>query len=69
MEQFITHFRREGPGVWVCESSATLDLPQGRLQVTTGTRFMFGTKFMNVELAALLEAEYERQQGQNNHLG
>jgi len=33
-------------------------LPQGRIQVTVGSRFAKGTKFMNVDLAALLEEEY-----------
>lgn len=62
MHQFIKHFRREGAGVWVCIAPATLDLPQGRVQVTAGSRFTLGTRFMNVELASMLEAEYERQQ-------
>ena len=61
MHQFIRHFRREGVGVWVCIASATLDLPQGRVQVTEGARFTPGTMFMNIELASLLEAEYQRQ--------
>ena len=54
MQQFIKHFRREEEGVWVCVAPATLDLPQGRVQVTAGSRFITGTMFMNVELAALL---------------
>ena len=60
MEQFIKHFRRESGGVWVCVSPATLDLPQGRVQVTAGTRFTIGTKFMNVDLARMLDEEYSR---------
>ena len=60
MEGFITHFRREGPGVWVCVEPATLNLPQGRIQVAPGTRFTRGTRFMNVELARLLDEEYSR---------
>lgn len=62
MENFIKHFRREGAGVWVCETPATVVLPQGRVQVTAGSRFTLGTTFMNVELASILEAEYQRQQ-------
>jgi hypothetical protein len=61
MDKFIKHFRREGAGVWVCTSPATLDLPQGRVQVTQGARFTLGTMFMNIELASMLEAEYQRQ--------
>ena len=60
MEQFIKHFRREGGGDWVCVASATLDLPEGRVQVTPGSRFKIGTKFMNVDLAGMLDAEYSR---------
>jgi hypothetical protein len=65
MQHFIKHFRREGAGVWVCTSPATLDLPQGRVQVARGTRFTLGTMFMNIELASMLETEYQRQQKQN----
>ena len=42
---------------------ATLDLPEGRIQATPGTRFVLGTKFMNVDIARLLDQEYSRQQG------
>jgi hypothetical protein len=59
MQQFIKNFRRETGGVWVCVEPATMDLPQGRVQVTPGTRF--GEKFMNVELARLLDEEFSRQ--------
>jgi hypothetical protein len=62
MEQFINHFRRESGGVWVCVSPATLDLPKGRVQVTPGTRFTIGTKFMNVDLARMLDEAYSRLQ-------
>lgn len=61
MEQFIKHFRREGAGVWICERPATLELPQGRVQVTAGSRLVIGTKFMNVDLARMLDQEYSRQ--------
>lgn len=62
MDKFIKHFRRKGVGAWVCISPATLELPQGRVQVTTGARFTLGTMFMNIELASMLETEYQRQQ-------
>ena len=60
MQQFIKHFRREEAGVWVFLEPATLDLPEGRMQVVEGYRFTVGAKFMNVELARLLEDEYNR---------
>jgi len=62
MDRFIKHFRREGVGVWVCVSPATLQLPEGRVQVAEGTRFTLGTTFMNLEIAAMLEAEYVKNQ-------
>ena len=60
MKVFITRFRREGAGNWVCVAPASLDLPQGRVQVAPGTRVTIGTKFMNVDLARLLDEEYSR---------
>ena len=64
MERFIKHFRRDPLGIWVCVSEAELLLPQGRVQVTVGSRFAKGTKFMNVDLATLLEEQYWKQSGQ-----
>ena len=60
MEQFIKRFRREGAGIWVCVEPATLDLPQGRVQITPGTRLHIGSKYMNVDLARLLDEHYSR---------
>ena len=59
MDRFIKHFIREAPGVWKCIEPADLLLPQGRVQVTAGTRFTPGSKFMGVELARRLEEHYE----------
>ena len=58
MKQFIRHFSRESYG-WRCIEPATLDLPSGRVQVTPGSVFVRGTIFMNVDLAKLLDEEYE----------
>jgi hypothetical protein len=60
VKNFIKHFVREGRGVWTCIEAAELDLPEGRIQVTPGSRFVRGTLFMNVELARLLEEQYEK---------
>jgi hypothetical protein len=57
---FITRFRREGAGNWLCVAPATLELAQGRVQVAAGTRVTIGTKFMNVDVARLLDEEYSR---------
>jgi hypothetical protein len=61
--RFIKHFRREGAGAWVCVEPATLELPEGRIQATPGTRFVLGRKFMNVDVAQMLDEEYSRQHG------
>ena len=58
---FITKFVRESDGVWLCVEAAELDLPGGRIQVAVGTRFTRGTRFMGVELARLLEEQYQHQ--------
>lgn len=60
MENYIQHFRRESGGIWVCVEAVTLDLPKGRIQVSEGQRFSVGAKFMNVELARLLDEAYSR---------
>lgn len=59
MHEFSKCFRRESPGVWTCVMPATLQLPEGRVQVASGTRLTAGTKYMNVDVAALLD-EYAR---------
>ncbi len=63
MKEFFRRFRREGVGVWVCIQPAEVQVPEGRVQVSPGTRFTRGTSFMNVEMAALLDEEYDRQNG------
>jgi hypothetical protein len=61
VQNFIKHFARESYG-WRCVESATLDLPSGRVQVTPGSVFVRGTSFMNVDLAKLLDEQYEKNQ-------
>lgn len=62
MQNFIKHFVREGNGLWRCFESATLDTPAGRIQVTPGTQFARGTKFMNFDIADALEQQYQQDQ-------
>lgn len=64
MGEFIKNFRREGAGDWVCVAPATVELPQGRVQVSPGTRLRIGTKYMNVDLARLLDEHYSRTHAQ-----
>ncbi|HLS86595.1 MAG TPA: hypothetical protein VK043_09890 [Burkholderiales bacterium] len=63
MQEFIKHFRRESADTWACLEPAELTLPSGRIQVTAGSRFVRGTKFMGVDLAELLEAAYQGRDG------
>lgn len=56
----MNRFKREGPGAWICVEPAVLVTPQGRVEITPGTRFTLGTKFMNVDVARLLDEEYAR---------
>ena len=63
MDRFIQNFVREAPGVWTCKSYATLVLDTGRIQVAPGTRLTRGTLFMGIELARLLEEQFEKSKG------
>jgi hypothetical protein len=49
-------FSRNDDGSWTCKERATLHPPAGRIQVTPGSRFYPGTKFMNFDIAEWLEA-------------
>jgi hypothetical protein len=55
-DDFVTHFCRNADGSWTCTSPATLEGPNGRLQVTAGSRFYPGTIFMGFDLARWLES-------------
>ena len=61
MDKLIRHFVREAPGVWRCQTDATVTLASGRIQVASGTRVTRGTFFMGIELARLLDEQYEKQ--------
>ena len=58
MGTFIRSFVREGDGSWRCVTPAELQVPEGRIQVAPGTTFTRGTKFMGLDLAALLEEQH-----------
>ena len=60
MDDFATHFCRNHDGSWTCTSEGTFDGPNGRIQVTPGSRFYPGTMFMGFDLAAWLEVEIQR---------
>ena len=61
MQEFIKAFVRDDFGAWRCVRPATIELPSGRIQVTPDSVFMKGTKFMNVDLAELLDAEHQKR--------
>ncbi|MGQ0545528.1 MAG: hypothetical protein ACT4P3_09380 [Betaproteobacteria bacterium] len=60
MQDFIEAFFRHPDGTWTCIAPATLEHPQGRIQVAQGTHFTRGTIFMGVDLVEWLEQQYER---------
>lgn len=53
-------FRRNPDGSWTCTNPVTFCGPNGRIQVTAGSTFAPGSKFMNVDLAMWLEEQKVR---------
>jgi hypothetical protein len=64
MQNFSKCFVRDQSGAWRCIAPADLQTPQGRIQVTPGSVFTKGTRFMNVDLAALLDEYQTKDQRQ-----
>jgi hypothetical protein len=60
VQNFILSFSRESPGHWTCVNPCEIELPGGKIQVAAGTTFTSGTRFMDVDIAALLEAQREK---------
>jgi hypothetical protein len=65
VKDFIRSFRRDSAGHWVCIKPCEIDLPGGRIQVSIGTRVTVGTRFMDIDIAELLDQEY----GNGSHSG
>jgi len=57
MQNFIKNFVRDSSGAWRCIAPADVQLSSGRVQVTPGSVFVRGTRFMNVDLALLLDEQ------------
>ncbi|HUQ73323.1 MAG TPA: hypothetical protein VM183_01255 [Burkholderiales bacterium] len=55
LQNFIKCFVRDSAGQWRCISFATLTHSGRRVQVAEGRVLVKGTRFMNVDLAALLD--------------
>lgn len=60
MKDFIRCFHRDSDGHWTCIEPCQIELPGGRIQVASGTRFTAGTRFMDVDIAELLDREYDK---------
>lgn len=61
MQNFIKHFVRVSPEMWTCVRDGEYIGPLGRIQVTMGATLTRGTSFMGVDLAAILEQEFQTQ--------
>jgi 6-phosphogluconate dehydrogenase len=57
---FLKCFSRESAGNWTCRRACEIELPSGRIQVAVNTRFTAGTKFMDVDIAEMLDQEYRK---------
>lgn len=62
VHNFIKRFVRDQHGAWRCIAPGEVQTPKGRVQVTPGSVFTRGTKFMNVDVAELLDQQYEKDQ-------
>ena len=54
-DELLAAFARDASGAWTCVRSIELQGPNGRIQVTPGSRFAPGTVFMGVDLASWLD--------------
>ena len=61
MQDVIKHFARTPAGEWVCVATVELQTPDGRVQVTTGTRFRRGMLFMGLEIARMLDEQEDKR--------
>jgi hypothetical protein len=61
LANFVSAFVRGSDGSWTCVAPATWQGPP-RVQVTVGKRFIRGAVFMGVDLAKLLDEQYEKDQ-------
>ena len=57
--EFASHFGRNPDASWTCTSAATLNGPNGCIQVAAGSRFYPGTIFMDFDIARWLEDDFD----------
>ena len=60
MEEFIKNFKRDASGAWTCITKAEFKGPNGRIQVTVGSRFVRGTNIMGADLAEWLDEQLKK---------
>jgi hypothetical protein len=60
LDDVIDCFQRESAGHWTCTRPCEIALPGGRVQVAAGTRFSSGERFMDVDIALLLDKVRDR---------
>ena len=58
MNDHLKHFKRELPGLWTCLTSVSID----GVAIPSGALFIAGVPYEGVDVAALLEQEYAKQQ-------
>ena len=63
MDEFVKDFCKAADGSWTCTSYATLTGPNGRIQVTQGSRFYPGTVFMGFDIASWLQEHLDNRVG------
>jgi hypothetical protein len=56
------HFRRNDAGSWTCILPVGFGVQRGRIDIAVGTTFTLGTNITGVDIAFVLETEYERRQ-------
>ena len=59
------YFERIAAGKWTCKEPIGFDIQRGRIDITAGSTFVVGTNFMGVDMAFLLDREYERRNGKS----
>jgi hypothetical protein len=58
MGKFAKAFVHNRDGSWTCVAPVTLEEPwMRRLQVAVGSRFIAGQRFMNIDVAGLLDRQ------------
>jgi hypothetical protein len=60
MENFIKAFEHNADDSWTCVASATIEGPNGRIQVSPGNTFRRGGRYMGVDLAQWLDEQAEK---------